>query len=290
MIDAVFVQGFWAALVAGLITGVGGFMIFLKKKYSQEYINTMLSIAAGVMLSASFFALLAPSMSQLVTMISDIHIAGFWYAGAVFCGVALIWILNAVLPHEHAHMGHHGLGMSSRAAWLFIIAITIHKIPEGLAMGIAYGAENLVNPESLTVGIALHNIPEGLAVGVAFASAHQQFIPALILSIGIGIQNFPEGTAIALPMHQYGKSRFVSMMYGQFSGIIEIPAAILGYIFASLIQNILPFALSFAAGAMLFVCVEDMIPEACCHRQIDIGALSCMIGFTFMMILDIMLS
>ena len=142
----------------------------------------------------------------------------------------------------------------------------------------------------LMLAMTLHNIPEGLAVGVAFACAQHNIIPALILSIGIGIQNFPEGTAISLPMHQYGKSKFVAMMYGQFSGIIEIPSAIIGYIFATAINNILPFALSFAAGAMLFVCVEDMIPEASCKNQIDIGAISCMAGFLVMMLLDIMLS
>ncbi len=142
----------------------------------------------------------------------------------------------------------------------------------------------------LLLAMTLHNIPEGLAVGVAFASATQNPIPALILSIGIGIQNFPEGTAIALPMHQAGKSKFVSLMYGQFSGIVEIPAAIIGYIFASFINDILPFALCFAAGAMLFVCVEDMIPEASCKNQIDVGAISCMCGFTIMMILDILFS
>ena len=178
-----------------------------------------------------------------------------------FCGVLFLTLCDKLLPHEHM-MSHEREGVKAK----------------------------LSQNQLLMLAMTLHNIPEGLAVGVAFACAQHDIIPALILSIGIGIQNFPEGTAISLPMHQYGKSKFVAMMYGQFSGIIEIPSAILGYIFATTINNILPFALSFAAGAMLFVCVEDMIPEASCKNQIDIGAISCMCGFLVMMVLDIMLS
>lgn len=139
--------------------------------------------------------------------------------------------------------------------------------------------------------MTLHNIPEGLAVGVAFAGCqNNNYLPALILAIGIGIQNFPEGTAISLPMHQSGKSRFIAMMYGQFSAIVEIPAALLGYLFATIINGILPFALCFAAGAMLFVCIEELIPEANSSDEIDVGTISFMIGFLIMMVLDIMLS
>ena len=140
------------------------------------------------------------------------------------------------------------------------------------------------------LAMTLHNIPEGFAVGVAFASVTDSILPAIILSLGIGIQNIPEGIAISLPMHTKGHSKKKAFLFGQYSGLIEIPSAIIGYLCASLISHILPIALSFTAGAMLFVCVEELIPEATHENTIDIGALSCMIGFLIMMILDITLS
>ena len=239
-------------------TFLGASLVYFTNKENKHLVSIALGSSAGIMIAASFFSLILPAMNLLENM-------NKWYLMIIpfgfLCGVAFLALCDHFSPHKHMISGEIE-GVQSRFS----------------------------KNQLLMLAMTLHNIPEGLAVGVAFASAHQQFIPALVLSIGIGIQNFPEGTAIALPMHQYGKSKFISMMYGQFSGIIEIPSAILGYIFASLIQNILPFALSFAAGAMLFVCVEDMIPEACCQHQIDIGALSCMIGFAVMMILDMMLS
>lgn len=241
-----------------LSTFLGASLVFFTNKENKHLVSIALGSSAGIMIAASFFSLILPAMNLLENM-------NKWYLMIIplgfLCGVSFLALCDHFLPHKHMISGE------------------IEGVHSPLSKN-----------QLLMLAMTLHNIPEGLAVGVAFASAHQQFIPALILSIGIGIQNFPEGTAISLPMHQYGKSKFISMMYGQFSGVIEIPAAILGYVFASLIQNILPFALSFAAGAMLFVCVEDMIPEACCHKQIDVGALSCMIGFSIMMILDMMLS
>jgi len=177
------------------------------------------------------------------------------------CGVLFLTVCDHLLPHEHM-LSHEVEGVQSK----------------------------LSQNQLLMLAMTLHNIPGGLAVGVAFAGCTNNLLPALILSIGIGIQNFPEGTAISLPMFQAGKSKFVSLMYGQFSGIVEIPAAIIGFIFASTVSNILPFSLCFAAGAMLFVCVEELIPEASTDGQIDIGAISTMAGFLIMMILDIMLS
>ena len=164
-------QGLLASLLAGVVTGVGGFMIFLKKKYSQENINCMLNAAAGVMLAASFFALLVPSMHKIATFDPDIHVAAFWFCGAVFAGVALVWLLNDLLPHEHNNMGLHGMHFTLKKAWLFIIAITLHKLPEGLAVGVAYSAEDFMNPDSLVIGIAVHNIPEGLTIAISLVAA-----------------------------------------------------------------------------------------------------------------------
>lgn len=241
-----------------LSTLLGASLVFITNKENKNLVSIALGSSAGIMIAASFFSLLLPAMDLLQGL-------SRWYLLIIplgfFCGVLFLTLCDHFLPHEHM-LSHEREGIKSK----------------------------LSQNQLLMLAMTLHNIPEGLAVGVAFASASQNIIPALILSIGIGIQNFPEGTAISLPMHQYGKTKFQAFMYGQFSGIIEIPAAIIGYLFASTIHNILPFALSFAAGAMLFVCVEDMIPEASCKNQIDIGAVSCMCGFLIMMILDIMLS
>lgn len=257
MFSEMFVEALLSSCLAGMVTGLGGFMIFLKKKYSQEYINTMLSIAAGVMLSASFFALLSPSMTQLVAMIPDIHVAGFWYAGAVFAGVALIWILNALLPHEHAHMGHHGLGMSSRAAWLFIIAITIHKIPEGIAMGIAYGAGNLVNPESLTVGIALHNIPEGLTIAISLVAAHYSRLKAALCALAIGF--------------------------------VQPLGALIGLLLIHADEKVVPLGMAVAGGTLLFVVINEILPETYDVKKSNRSAFAVFSGFIFMTYLCLVL-
>lgn len=241
-----------------LSTFLGASLVYFTNKENQNLVSIALGSSAGIMIAASFFSLIMPAMELLEPYHHHYLLIiplGF------FCGVIFLTLCDHFLPHEHM-LSHEREGVQAK----------------------------LSQNQLLMLAMTLHNIPEGLAVGVAFACAKQDIIPALILSIGIGIQNFPEGTAISLPMHQYGKSKKVALMYGQFSGIIEIPSAIIGYLFATVIHNVLPFALSFAAGAMLFVCVEDMIPEASCKNTIDIGAISCMCGFLVMMILDIMLS
>lgn len=241
-----------------LMTLSGASLVYFANKSNKNLVSIALGSSAGIMIAASFFSLLLPAMN-LLTDKSKIYLLiiplGF------LCGVLFLSLCDHFLPHQHM----------------------LSKEIEGVHT-------QLSSNHLLLLAMTLHNIPEGLAVGVAFASMSDNYIPALILSLGIGIQNFPEGTAVSLPMYQSGKSKWLSLMYGQFSGIIEIPAAIIGYLFASLIGEILPFALSFAAGAMLFVCVEELIPEASTDGHIDIGAISCMAGFLIMMILDIMLS
>ena len=289
------INGLLAALVAGLFTGIGGFTIFLKKRYTKDNINLMLNIAAGVMLAASFFALLVPSMEEILKLSKDVHVGSFWYCLAVFFGVALVWLLNDLLPHEHNNMGHHGPMFSLKKAWLFIIAISLHKLPEGLAVGVAYGAENLVNPTSLVLGIALHNIPEGLAVGVAFGSLAYSITgstlnSALALAFGIGLQNFPEGSAISLPLRREGYTRGKAFFYGQLSGVVEPIAAVIGALLVLKIKLILPFLLAFAAGAMIYVVVEELIPESQTNKKKDLMALFTILGFMVMMILDVALT
>lgn len=242
------------------MTLFGASLVWFVKKESQKLVCMALGSSAGIMIAASFFSLLLPAKERLMDGSKwELLILPIGFA----CGVAFLRLCDKLLPHEHL-MSHEQEGVNP---------------------------SKLSKNKLLMLAMTLHNIPEGLAVGVAFAgSINGNYLPALVLAIGIGIQNFPEGTAISLPMHQCGKSKFVAMMYGQFSALVEIPAAILGFIFATMINNILPFALSLAAGAMMFVCIEELIPEANSTSKIDIGTISCMAGFLIMMTLDIMLS
>lgn len=242
------------------MTFLGASLVLFVKKASKQLICIALGSSAGIMVAASFFSLILPAMEhldgqpRLSTLIIPIGFA---------TGVIFLRLCDKLLPHEHI-MSHEKEGINP---------------------------ERLSKNKLLMFAMTLHNIPEGLAVGVAFAgSVNNNYIPALILAIGIGIQNFPEGTAISLPMYECGKSKFISIMYGQFSALVEIPAALLGFVFAKTINNILPFALSFAAGAMMFVCIEELIPEANNSSKVDLGTISFMAGFLIMMTLDILLS
>lgn len=245
-----FVCGLIAAIVAGAFTGIGGLLVFFKKKYSQQNINALLNIAAGVMLSASFFALLVPAMSEMLKFDSDIHVAGFWYCSAVFCGVALVWLLNDILPHEHNHMGHHGPLFSLHKAWLFIIAISLHKLPEGLAVGIAYGAGDIVNSESLTIGIALHNIPEGLTMAISLVGA--------------------------------GQSRKRAATTALLIGMLQPLGAITGLMLIGISFKIIPVAMALAGGTLLFVVINEILPETYGYKQTQKSAFAVFAGFIIM--------
>lgn len=245
---------FFMALFNWLMTFFGSALVYFVRKESQKLISVALGMSAGIMIAASFFSLLLPAVSQLANHKIKLLIVPFSF----FIGGLFLRLCDKYLPHEHL-LSHQKEGPEA--------AISKNKL--------------------LLLAMTLHNIPEGLAVGIAFASAQNNLVPAIILSIGIGIQNFPEGTAISLPMHKTGISKFKAMMYGQFSALVEIPSAMIGFIFASFFNNILPFALSFAAGAMIFVCIEELIPEANATKEIDVGTMSFMIGFIIMMTLDI---
>lgn len=258
MINSVFMQGLGAAVVAGLITGVGGFMIFLKRKYSQEDINFMLNLAAGVMLAASFFSLLCPAMDRIRMFDPDVHVAGFWYAGAVFAGVALIWLLNEVLPHEHNTMGHHGLrSFSLRTAWLFIIAIMLHKLPEGLAVGVAYSAEDFINPHSLVIGIALHNIPEGLTIAISLVAAKVSKLRAAFTALLVGM--------------------------------IQPVGALVGLLTMDFSDKIVPLGMALAGGTLLFVVINEILPETYGTKKTEKSAFAVFAGFIFMAYLNMVL-
>ncbi len=250
MINQIFIQGFMAALLAGLMTGFGGMLIFLKKCYLREEINQLLNLAAGVMLAASFFSLLVPSMYDLLGQGGDIYKEALAYVTAVFIGVLVVWGLNLVLPHEHNVMGHHGPCFDVRKAWLFIIAITLHKLPEGLAVGVAYGAEELVNPRSLVLGIAAHNIPEGLTIAISLLSAG------------------------------YGKLKAVGMAF--LIGLVQPLGAVIGLLLMGISFNLVPYGMALAGGTMLFVVINEILPETYGQKETNKSAAAVFIGFILM--------
>ena len=249
---------FLMASLNWFLTFLGATVVVFVKKDCRKLISIALGVASGIMIAASFFSLLLPAKEA----INPNNKLGLLIIPLGFIvGVLFLRVFDMILPHEHM-MSHNQEGI---------------------------GVSNFSKNKLLFLAMTLHNIPEGLAVGVAFAGCSDNVLPAMILSIGIGIQNFPEGTAISLPMHQSGMSKFKAIMYGQFSALVEIPSAMIGFIFASLIESLLPFALSFAAGAMMFVCIEELIPEANATKEVDVGTISFMIGFIIMMTLDIIL-
>ena len=229
-----------------LMTFLGSSLVYFVKSKSQKLVSIALGLAAGIMIAATFFSLLLPAIQQ----VEDHLLLLFLIPLVFFSGGLFLRLCDKFLPHEHI-ISHQKEGPTN----------------------------TLSKNKLLLLAMTLHNIPEGLAVGIAIASVKTNLVPALILSIGIGIQNFPEGTAISLPLHESGISRFKAMMYVQYS---------LGFLFAQLFSSILPFALSFAAGAMMFVCIEELIPEANALKEVDVGTMSFMVGFMIMMMLDVM--
>ena len=201
------------------------------------------------MLAASFYSLLVPAMKQIVSE-ENIYQTALNYVLAVFGGVLLVWVLNLVIPHEHNAMGHHGPYFDIRKAWLFIIAITLHKLPEGLAVGVAYGAENIVNPLSLVVGIAAHNIPEGLTIAISLVAA--------------------------------GNSRLRAAMTAFAIGLVQPLGAIVGLFLMGVSFNIVPYGMAFAGGTLLFVVINEILPETYGNKTTNRSAAAVFIGFIIM--------
>ncbi len=247
-----------------LMTALGAFVVFFFKEPSKRIIDGMLGFSAGIMISASFFSLLSPAIEMTR------ELRNFWLIPTLsfLAGSFFIWALDRIIPHLHLGLpveSAEGVKTHlSRNALLFI-AVTLHNIPEGLAVGVNFGA--LASGES----------------PVTFPSA-------LILTLGIGIQNFPEGVAISMPFKGSGISSFKSFFFGQLSAIVEPIAGILGAMAVSIFKPLLPYALSFAAGAMFFVVVEELIPESQSSGNTDISTISAILGFVTMMLLDISFS
>jgi len=256
------------ALYAGLftwsITALGAALVFIFKKINTKVLNLMLGFAAGIMIAASFWSLLKPAIEM-----SEAHGVIAWIPASVgfLSGGLFLLIIDKILPHLHLGLSiekSEGIKTSWERSTLLVLAITLHNIPEGLAVGVAFGA--------------LANSPEiGTLTG------------AIALAIGIGLQNFPEGTAVSVPLRREGFSRLKAFNFGQLSGFVEPIAAVFGAYLVITITPLLPYALSFAAGAMIFVVVEELIPESQRGHETDFSTIGAMIGFAIMMILDVAL-
>jgi len=258
-----------AALIATtftwLITAFGASLVFFFKTIHRGVLDGMLGFTGGVMVAASFWSLLLPSIELSERFYPSIP----WMPAAVgfLTGALFLFFLDKNLPHLHINFGENeteGVKTQLHKTTLLVLAITLHNIPEGLAVGVLFGAAA--------------NGMEGASI-----------VGAITLAIGIGIQNFPEGFAVAMPLRRAGASRFKSFWYGQLSAIVEPIAGVIGAAAVIYMQQILPFALAFAAGAMIFVVVEEVIPETQRDKYTDVAVLGFIAGFVVMMILDVAL-
>ena len=255
-------QAFFAGLFTWILTAIGAGLVFFFKSANRKLLDASLGFTGGVMVAASFWSLLAPGieMSPGEGFIKVMPAAVGFGLGALF-----IFGLDKILPHIHINFkDSEGIKTPWHKTTLLVLAITMHNIPEGLAVGVLFG---------------------GVAAGIPEASISG----AVALAIGIGIQNFPEGIAVSMPLRRQGASRFKSFWYGQLSAIVEPVAAVLGAIAVTFFTPILPYALAFAAGAMIFVVVEEVIPETQLDKYTDIATLGFIGGFIVMMTLDVAL-
>lgn len=246
------------------VTAAGASSVLFVRAVNRKMLDLMLGFAAGVMIAASYWSLLAPAieMSEKKALPAWVPVTVGFLAGAV-----VLRLIDAVLPHLHPGLRieqAEGVKTSWQRSTLLVLAITLHNIPEGLAVGVAFGA-------------VAAGIPEATLAG------------AVALAIGIGLQNFPEGVAVALPLRADGMSKLRSFNYGQASGLVEPIAGVAGAAVVMIAQPILPYALAFAAGAMIYVTVEELIPESHANGNADLATMGTMVGFAVMMVLDVAL-
>lgn len=257
-------QAFLATCFTWFVTALGASIVFFFKKINKKVLDTMLGFAAGVMIAASFWSLLAPAIEM-----AEQADKPAWIPAAIgfLAGGAFLLVVNKILPHLHVD-SLSGKASGIKTNWqrsiLLVLAITLHNIPEGLAVGVAFGAISTGLPSASLAG-------------------------AVALAIGIGLQNFPEGASVSIPLRREGFSRRKSFFYGQMSGLVEPIAGIIGAATVVYMKSLLPYALSFAAGAMIFVVVEELIPESQIDKSSDAGTIGAMLGFAIMMILDVAL-
>lgn len=257
-------QALLATCFTWFLTALGAGVVFFFKNINRKILDGMQGFAAGVMIAVSFWSLLAPAieMAEESSLPAWIPATTGFLLGGLF-----LWVVDKLLPH--LHLGFpveeaEGVKTGWQRGVLLVLAITLHNIPEGLAVGVAFGALSA-------------NLPSATLAG------------AVTLALGIGIQNFPEGTAVSVPLRREGMSRIKSFWYGQLSGVVEPISGVLGATAVILMRPILPYALSFAAGAMIFVVVEELIPELQIGKNSDIATMGAMFGFAIMMTLEVAL-
>ena len=254
-----------ATLFTWGVTALGASMVFFFKTINKKILNSMLGFAAGVMIAASFWSLLKPAIE-----LAEANGTTKWVPALVgfLTGGAFLYLFDKLLPHLHMGLSTdkaEGIKTTWQRSVLLVMAITLHNIPEGLAVGVAFGA--------------LASNPDAGALAGAVA-----------LAIGIGLQNFPEGAAVSIPLRREGFSRLRAFNYGQLSGIVEPVSGVIGAYLVLTITPLLPYALSFAAGAMIFVVVEELIPESQTGNETDLSTIGAMLGFATMMFLDVAMS
>ena len=252
----------YATIFTWFLTALGASFVFFFKTLHRGFLDGMLGFTGGVMVAASFWSLLAPGieMSEGEGFVKVMPAAIGFALGALF-----IFALDKVLPHIHINFKEkEGIKTPWHRTTLLVLAITLHNIPEGLAVGVLFG---------------------GVATGIPEAS----IAGAVVLALGIGIQNFPEGMAVSMPLRRQGLSRRKSFWYGQMSAVVEPIAGVLGAVAVTFFTPILPYALAFAAGAMIFVVVEEVIPETQQDKYTDLATLGFIGGFIVMMCLDVAL-
>ncbi|HAK95875.1 MAG TPA: ZIP family metal transporter [Planctomycetes bacterium] len=257
-------QALIATCFTWFLTALGASGVFFTTRVNRKLLDVMLGFAAGVMIAASYWSLLAPALEMAAE-----HSIGAWFPAAVgfLLGAAALRLVDRVLPHLHLEApieSAEGVKSNWSRSVLLILAITLHNIPEGLAVGVAFGA-------------------------VAFGLPSATLAGAVALAIGIGLQNFPEGLAVSMPLRREGLSRLRCFWYGQLSAAVEPVAGVIGAAAVLIAQPLLPYALAFAAGAMIFVVVEELVPESQASGNGDLATMGLMVGFTVMMILDVAL-
>ena len=270
-------QALYAGLFTWGLTALGAALVFLFNSSNRKALDMSLGFTGGVMIAASFWSLLSPAIAY-VEMQNEMGISDSpsWLAPAIgfFLGASFLFLLDKIIPHLHIFAKREeaeGMETNWRKTILLVLAIALHNIPEGLAVGVAFGA--LANPEIL--GMEGHSV---FTMGSAIA-----------LAIGIGIQNFPEGFAVSMPLRRQGLSKWKSWKWGQLSAIVEPVFAVIGAAIVMQVLPILPYALSFAAGAMIFIVVEEVIPESQRGGNTDLATMGLIAGFIVMMVLDVAL-
>lgn len=258
----------WGALIATsgtwLLTALGAAVVFVFRTMERKWLDTMLGFTGGVMIAASFWSLLAPA----IEMSEDLAVPNWFPAAVGFgTGALFLFVLDKFLPHLHINFAEsekEGVKVDWHKSTLLVLAITLHNIPEGLAVGVLFGAVAAEMPGASIAG-------------------------AITLAMGIGLQNMPEGVAVSMPLRRLGLSRFKSFWYGQLSAIVEPVAGLAGALLVVYLSPVLPYALGFAAGAMIYVVIEEVVPESQRDAYTDYATLGFIGGFLIMMVLDVAL-